>query len=261
MGVNLRKQTYDKEWCGWMNGKLTCVSMIFFIFGIILGLFSALFHDYSAYFGFDPFDNSNPGVLFFFKHNLKVAFLLWSGAVTLGITTLVNLFSNGFIVGSAVRTVTSQVGLTKTLLLILPHGIFEIPGLIIAGIAGFKIPYELLKFVLGKKKEMITEGDAKEFFKLVAVSVVLIFIAAVIESTVTIGMAEKLDGGSKMLVENFLFLLFAIQIILMGLLQTRRRRKYHHYMELYRKALEEEDEKRARIYKSYAEEYSHWWFV
>jgi len=48
---------------------------------------------------------------------------------------------------------------------------------------------------------------------------------------------------------------------LMGLLQTRRRRKYHHYMELYRKALEEEDEKRARIYKSYAEEYSHWWFV
>ena len=201
MGVNLRKQTYDKEWCGWMNGKLTCVSMIFFIFGIILGLFSASHHDYSAYFGFGPFDNSNPGVLFFFKHNLKVAFLLWSGAVTLGITTL------------------------------------------------------------GKKKEMITEGDVKEFFKLVAVSVVLIFIAAVIESTVTIGIAEKLDGGSKMLVENFLFLLFAIQIILMGLLQTRRRRKYHHYMELYRKALEEEDEKRARIYKSYAEEYSHWWFV
>ena len=244
-----------------MNNRPFLISVFFFLLGLIFGVFSALFHDYSTYFGFDPFDNSNPGVLFFFKHNLKVAFLLWSGAVTVGVTTLVNLFSNSFILGSAIKTVTSQIGLTKTLLLILPHGIFEIPGLIIARSAGFKIPYELLRFALGKKKEMITEGDVKEFFKLVAVSVVLIFIAAVIESTVTIGMAEKLDGGSKMLVENFLFLLFAIQIILMGLLQTRRRRKYHHYMELYRKALEEEDEKRARIYKSYAEEYSHWWFV
>jgi len=175
-----------------MNGKLTCVSMIFFIFGIILGLFSASHHDYSAYFGFDPFDNFNPGVLFFFKHNLKVAFLLWFGAVTLGITTLVNLFSNGFIVGSAVRTVTSQVGLTKTLLLILPHGIFEIPGLIIAGIAGFKIPYEILRFVLGKKEEIITEEDAKEFFKLVGLSILLIFIAAVIESKITLKLAEQL---------------------------------------------------------------------
>ena len=189
MGPNLRKQTYDKEWCGWMNGKLTCVSMIFFIFGIILGLFSASHHDYSAYFGFDPFDNSNPGVLFFFKHNLKVAFLLWSGAVTLGITTLVNLFSNGFILGSAVRTTLTQIGVFRTLLLVLPHGIFEIPGLIIAGSAGFKIPYELLKFALGKKKEMITEGDAKEFFKLVGVSIALIFIAAIIESKITLKLA------------------------------------------------------------------------
>ena len=192
MGVNLRKQTYDKEWCGWMNGKLTCVSMIFFIFGIILGLFSALFHDYSAYFGFDPFDNSNPGVLFFFKHNLKVAFLLWSGAVTVGVTTLVNLFSNSFILGSAIKTVTSQIGLTKTLLLILPHGIFEIPGLIIAGSAGFKIPYELLRFGLGKKEEIITEEDAKEFFKLVGVSIALILIAAIVEAKITLKIAEML---------------------------------------------------------------------
>jgi len=32
-------------------------------------------------------------------------------------------------------------------------------------------------------------------------------------------------------------------------------------MELYREALKEGDEKKAKIYKSYAEEYSHWWFI
>ena len=78
------------------------------------------------------------------------------------------------------------------LLLTIPHGIFEIPGLIIAGSAGFKIPCELLKFALGKKKEMIAEGDAKEFFKLVGLSILLIFIAAVIESKITLKLAEQL---------------------------------------------------------------------
>jgi uncharacterized membrane protein SpoIIM required for sporulation len=172
-----------------MSKKLVCISIFFFVSGSIFGVFSAYHNDYSAYFGFDPFDNSNPGVLFFFKHNLKVAFLLWTGAITLGTTTLVNLFSNGFILGSAVKTVANQLELTETLSLILPHGIFEIPALIIAGAAGFKIPYELLRFVLGKKDEIITEEDAKEFFKLVGVSIALIFIAAVIEAEITLKLA------------------------------------------------------------------------
>ncbi|WP_084207613.1 stage II sporulation protein M [Pyrococcus abyssi] len=62
--------------------------------------------------------------------------------------------------------------------------------MIIAGAAGFKIPYEVLRFALGRKEEIITEEDAKEFFKLVAISVVLILIAALIESTITMRIAE-----------------------------------------------------------------------
>ncbi|EHR79159.1 hypothetical protein OCC_01479 [Thermococcus litoralis DSM 5473] len=78
---------------------------------------------------------------------------------------------------------------TTFLLLILPYGIFEIPALIIAGAAGFKIPYELLRFALGKKEEIITEEDTKEFFKLVGISIALIFIAAVIEAEITLKLA------------------------------------------------------------------------
>ncbi|WP_277346768.1 stage II sporulation protein M [Thermococcus sp. 21S7] len=109
-----------------------CLSTLMFTTGIVLGFFSALRHDYSAYFGFDPFDNSNPGFLFFFKHNIKVALMLWSGAITFGATTLLNLTFNGMILGSAVKTTTEQIGLIKTLLLLLPHGVLEIPGMIIA---------------------------------------------------------------------------------------------------------------------------------
>lgn len=130
--------------------------------------------------------------MFFFRHNVKVALMLWSGALTFGGTTLLNLAFNGMILGSAVKTTAEQIGLIKTILLILPHGVFEIPAIIIAGAAGFKIPYELLRFALGRKEEIITEEDAKEFFKLIAISIVLIFIAALIESTVTVKIAESL---------------------------------------------------------------------
>ncbi|USH00412.1 hypothetical protein K1720_02800 [Thermococcus argininiproducens] len=58
-----------------------------------------------------------------------------------------------------------------------------------------------------------------------------------------------------------LFGLFTISILLLGIMQTKRVSKYHHYMELYREALKEGDERKAKIYKSYAEEYSHWWFI
>jgi len=61
--------------------------------------------------------------------------------------------------------------------------------------------------------------------------------------------------------EYVLFLLFVLLIVLLSVMQRRRIKKYHEYMELYRQALEKGDEKKARIYKSYAEEYSHWWFI
>ena len=175
-----------------MSRQVFYFSTFMFLFSITLGLFSTSYNDYSHYPGFDPFDNSNPGFLFFFKHNINVALLLWSGALTFGGTTLLNLAFNGVVLGSAIKTTVTQIGLTKTLLLILPHGIFEIPGMIIAGAAGFKIPYELLRFALGKKEEIISEEDAKEFFKLVLISIILIFIAALIESTITLKIAESL---------------------------------------------------------------------
>ncbi|ASJ17541.1 hypothetical protein A3L04_01550 [Thermococcus chitonophagus] len=163
----------------------------YFPFWLSSRLFLALRHDYSAYFGFNPFDNSNPWFLFFFKHNIKVALIFWSEAITFGATTLLNLTFNGMILGSAVKTTATQIGLLRTLL-ILPHGIFEIPGMIIAGAAGLKIPYEILRYALGRKEEIITGEDAKEFFKLVMISIVLIFIAAIVESTITLKMAKNL---------------------------------------------------------------------
>ncbi|MDK2869053.1 MAG: stage sporulation protein [Pyrococcus sp.] len=125
--------------------------------------------------------------------NIKSILLLsFGGALTFGGLTLLNLILNGMNLGVIFHAYLTSGELKTFLLLILPHGVFEIPGMIIAGAAGFKIPYELLRFALGKKGEIITEEDAKEFFKLVAISVVLILIAALIESTITLKIAKSL---------------------------------------------------------------------
>ena len=127
---------------------------------------------------------------YIFLNNLKVVLLLsFGGALTFGGLTFLNLIVNGINLGIMFHIYLNLGELKSFFLLILPHGVFEIPGLIIAGVAGFKIPYELLRFGLGKKEEIITEEDAKEFFKLVGVSIALILIAAIIESKITLKLA------------------------------------------------------------------------
>jgi len=126
-------------------------------------------------------------------NNLKAILLLsFGGALTFGGSTFLNLILNGINIGTLFYDSLIMEDVKTFFLLILPHGIFEIPALIIAGAAGFKIPYEVLRFALGKKEEIISEEDAKEFFKLVAISIVLIFIAALIESTITLKIAKSL---------------------------------------------------------------------
>jgi len=105
---------------------------------------------------------------------------------------LLNLVLNGIYLGTTLQSSLILGELKTFFLLILPHGIFEIPGLIIAGSASFKISYEILRFALDKKEEMITEGDAKEFFKLVGISIALILIAAIVEAKITLKIAEML---------------------------------------------------------------------
>ena len=133
---------------------------------------------------------------YFLINNLKaILFASFGGALTFGGLTLWNLVINGIPLGISFHSswTLKHLGELKAFfLLIFPHGIFEIPALIIAGAAGFKIPYELLRHALGKKEEIITEEDAKEFFKLVAISVVLIFIASLIEAKITVKIAENL---------------------------------------------------------------------
>ncbi|USH00413.1 stage II sporulation protein M [Thermococcus argininiproducens] len=180
--------------------RLLVFSMFLFLIGAFLGfnlLNTPKSENVPNIFGFYEKQNEIvPNFRFLFINNLKVILILsFGGILTFGGLTIWGLIFNGIPLGLFLHSSWNlrHVGeLNSFFFLILPHGIFEIPALIIAGAAGFKIPYELLRFALGKKKEMITEEDAKEFFKLLAISVILIFIAAMVESRVTLKLATYL---------------------------------------------------------------------
>lgn len=94
-----------------------------------------------------------------------------------------SLFFSGFALGSILNNlIVSGTGLKSSLLLIFPHAIFEIPAIIMAGAAGFKIPYEIIRYLAGKKEQILTKEDLKEYLTLALISIILIVIAAWIEA-------------------------------------------------------------------------------
>ena len=184
-----------------MKHNLILFSFLLFFIGSIFGVSLSSRYSVPENVNFKPilelsrqeFSEERLSFMHIFTNNLKAALLLsFGGALTFGGLTILNLIINGMNLGALFHD-SLLLGELKTFFLLTPpHGIFEIPALIIAGAAGFKIPYDVLRFALGRKEEIITEEGAKEFFKLVAISIVLIFIAALIEAKITVKIAENL---------------------------------------------------------------------
>ncbi|MBF4469296.1 MAG: stage II sporulation protein M [Methanobrevibacter arboriphilus] len=140
-----------------------------------------------------------------FFNNVYVGIILYCGAITFGLLTASVLISNGIFIGYF----ATKMPLYSFLLLTLPHGIFEIPAIIIAGSSGFIMFKFLVEFFKGIVKPVITNDEVRLSVKnrianslnnninrltqslvLLGFSVVLFIIAAFIEAYLTIGIAR-----------------------------------------------------------------------
>jgi stage II sporulation protein M len=127
------------------------------------------------------------------NNGIMIAILI-SGFFSLGFTTFTNLVLNGFTFGTAIASIVQASSpLTTILLIIMPHAIFELPAIWIAGAAGFKIPYELVRYFTEKKDYILNRQEIIDFLVLTGCAVVLIIIAAIIEANVTKRIAETVN--------------------------------------------------------------------
>ena len=107
--------------------------------------------------------NQPSSIVDILKSNLSVVFQLFLGGFLFGTSTILTLSYNALYFGYSVAYLSSQVSVLKLTLLTALHGIFEIPAIIMAGAAGFKIPYEIIRYLAGKKEQVLTKEDIKEY--------------------------------------------------------------------------------------------------
>jgi len=124
------------------------------------------------------------------KNNLIVILQLVLGSLSFGVTTLISLLTGGINTGYIIAK--SNLPIEIVLALTAPHGIFEIPAIIIAGAAGFKIPYEIVRYLAGRKEQILTKEDIKEYLILALISIILIVIAAFVEAYITLKIAKAM---------------------------------------------------------------------
>ncbi|WP_339158040.1 stage II sporulation protein M [Paenibacillus sp. FSL W8-0186] len=121
----------------------------------------------------DHLDNSVLPILF---QNLFTSALLISGLFSLSLPTIIILFLNGFWFGASLTSrYMDGVSAFELALKIVPHGIFEIPALIIAGFVGF----QGITFYIHKHRPWVY------YLKSILVMCSLLICAALVEGLIT----------------------------------------------------------------------------
>ncbi|MDI9644201.1 MAG: stage II sporulation protein M [Candidatus Verstraetearchaeota archaeon] len=125
-------------------------------------------------------------VVFLFLKNLLTASIAYLFSPIIIFPAAV-LLLNGYVLGLVGTVVSTEVSLESSLAALVPHGIFEIPALIIAAAAGFRLGFSFLKKVwciLNHRNHSVS-FDFVRSLRLFLLSTILLFIAAIMETYVT----------------------------------------------------------------------------
>ncbi|MDI9624622.1 MAG: stage II sporulation protein M [Methanothermobacter sp.] len=188
------------------NKGYLIISTLIFVGSFFIGYFISGFLDMLLAPVMREFKRSviEEGITIFsvFSHNLQAIFLLYLGGLSLGIFTGLFLAFNGVFMGYF----ATKVPMFDFILLVAPHGIFEIPGLIIASVAGFRLSSFLIHFIRDlikgsgsftlKLKRSLNDNmkEFKDSLLIFFIAVIFIFIAAIIESEFTLSLYYIIKG-------------------------------------------------------------------
>lgn len=129
--------------------------------------------------------------LFIFENNVIKLFTVIFLGIFAGLIPLLSLWGNGMILGIFAQIVSQELSWTFFVLGILPHGIIEIPVLILSAAIGIRIGKLAIWRIFGRHKNFRKEfTKAIKFY--IVVLVPLLFIAALIEAFITPVLLEML---------------------------------------------------------------------
>jgi len=124
-------------------------------------------------------------------NNLGALLVMALGAVSFGAMTVVSLVLNGLVIGVVVGIALKQVSPVVVAALIVPHGLIEIPALLIVAAVGLRFGWCTIQYIRGRTNELVTGQDIRDAGWLLATAAVLIVIAAYIEANLTLEIASR----------------------------------------------------------------------
>lgn len=122
-------------------------------------------------------------LLIFLNNAVKSLFSIVLGA-GLGIIPIIFIGGNGIIIGLIVNEVSKEQGVIFVLAALLPHGIIEIPMVLISAGLGFRLGYSMYVSMKGEKRDMRYELT-ESLHVFMKITMPLLFVAAIIETFVT----------------------------------------------------------------------------
>ena len=136
----------------------------------------------------EPYWNQAGGAVFLFvlANNLIATSLTLLLGVAFGILPVVAVGFNGFLVGALCREGARVVGYVQTALNVLPHGVFEIPALLLAASYGLWIGMAALQRARGRRDPDIRGQMKQALRRYAAIIIPLLVIAAVIETALVV---------------------------------------------------------------------------
>ncbi|MDD4579871.1 MAG: stage II sporulation protein M [Methanothrix sp.] len=123
-------------------------------------------------------------MLIIFAKNLFTSAMAMFLGLGLGIIPLVVVSSNGFLLGIVGYDAVEKAGISFLLAGILPHGIIELPVVLVSIAIGFRLGY-LLALTLAREKVSLSGEIKTAFHVLVCWVAPLLFLAAAIETFIT----------------------------------------------------------------------------
>jgi len=192
------------------NKRLLRLSIIIFLVSLVIGIFTGyFFSDFTGYL-LTKFVQLLHGMiaekttLSIFLHNFRSTIVTYIGGIV-GIIPAGELFINGFSYGSFVGYfmhggILNNYRISNPVdfvIYTLPHGIFEIPAFIIAGAAGFRLTSTIIHILTSlSRNKPVNENywEFKDSLILLAVAVILLVIAAIIEANLSLPLGNCITG-------------------------------------------------------------------
>lgn len=122
-------------------------------------------------------------LIFIFANNIFKSFLWMVLGVVLSAPPIFFTILNGFLIGWVSYSVSLELGLPFTAAALVPHGVIEVPMMLLSSAAGMGLGYQLINRLRGRGSIKAEFGKALRLF--IWRIAPLLLLAAIIEVTVT----------------------------------------------------------------------------